>query len=318
MIKDVKLQCLKKSFYRQEFEDRTMKEFKKYHPFVSFIYFVFVIGFSVFFMHPVCLGISFICGFLYSAVLTGGKSVKLNFRYIIPMMLAATFINAAFNHEGITVLALLPSGTPFTLESLIYGLAAAVMIAAVICWFSCYNEVMTSDKFIYLFGRIMPSLSLIFSMTLRFVPRFVAHFKEVKDAQMCIGCSISEGKTLNRMKNAISALSATLTWAFENSVDTADSMKSRGYGLSGRTSFSVFKFDKRDKSVLIAIILLGGYVLCGKLLGYIDFTYFPTFEARGTMFFSVSVFFAYFMLCIIPIIIEAWEVMKWYFIKSKI
>jgi energy-coupling factor transport system permease protein len=46
------------------------------------------------------------------------------------------------------------------------------MLAAVISWFSCYNAVMTSDKFVYLFGRVIPALSLILSMTLRFVPKF--------------------------------------------------------------------------------------------------------------------------------------------------
>lgn len=44
---------------------------------------------------------------------------------------------------------------PLTLESIAYGCAAAVMLVAVLFWFSCYNEVMTSDKFMYLFGRII-------------------------------------------------------------------------------------------------------------------------------------------------------------------
>jgi energy-coupling factor transport system permease protein len=49
-----------------------------------------------------------------------------------------------------------PLRNPLTLESIFYGLAAAVMLAAVVLWFGCYNEVMTSDKFIYLFGRVIP------------------------------------------------------------------------------------------------------------------------------------------------------------------
>ena len=43
-----------------------MNEFKTYHPIVNFTYFAFVIVFSCFFMHPACLVISLVSGFLYS------------------------------------------------------------------------------------------------------------------------------------------------------------------------------------------------------------------------------------------------------------
>ena len=43
------------------------------------------------------------------------------------------------------------------------------------------------------------------------------------------------------------ALSVTVTWALENAVVTADSMKSRGYGLPGRTAFARQRFDGRDR-----------------------------------------------------------------------
>ncbi len=44
-------------------------------------------------------------------------------------------MNLAFNHEGATILAYLPSGNPLTLESIAYGFAAAAMLAAVVLWF---------------------------------------------------------------------------------------------------------------------------------------------------------------------------------------
>jgi hypothetical protein len=50
------------------------------------------------------------------------------------------------------------------MESIVYGLAAAFMFVTVIIWFSCFNAVMTSDKFIYLFGKVIPALSLILAM----------------------------------------------------------------------------------------------------------------------------------------------------------
>ncbi len=288
-----------------------MNEFKTYHPIVSFTYFVFVIGFSCFLMHPVCLVISLACGFLYSVMLKGRKAVKTNLIYMLPLLLAMALINPLFNHEGVTVINYLPDGNPVTVESIVYGIGAAAMIVSVICWFSCYNEVMTSDKFIYLFGKIIPSLSLIISMTLRFVPTFTSQLKVVTNAQRCMGRDIKTGSLVNRLKHGLNILSIMTTWALENAIDTADSMKARGYGIYGRTAFSVFTFDKRDKKALICILLTGTYLLAGKLTGKIHFEYFPSVKGADVSLFGISVFVAYLLLCMCPVIIEFWEVRKW-------
>ena len=295
-----------------------MNEFKTYHPIVNFIYFVFVIGFSCFFMHPVCLCISLACGFTYSVMLKGRKAIKTNLIYMLPMVVMMALINPAFNHEGITVIAYLPSGNPLTLESIIYGLCAAIMIVSVICHFSCYNEIMTSDKFIYLFGKIIPAMSLIISMTLRFVPRFASQLKVATNAQRCMGHDVSHGSIIKRAKNGINILSIMTTWSLENAIETADSMKSRGYGIPGRTAFSIFNFDKRDRKALICILLLGIYTLVGNLMGGMKFTYFPSIKSSDISVFGISVFLAYLLLCMCPIIIEIWEVSRWKALRSKI
>ena len=295
-----------------------MNEFKTYHPIVNFLYFVFVIGFSCFFMHPVCLCISLFSGFLYSVMLKGKKQLRTNLLYMLPTLIIMALMNPLFNHEGATVLRYMKSGNPLTLESIIYGICAAAMIVSVICHFSCYNEVMTSDKFIYLFGRIIPSMSLIISMTLRFVPGFFQHLKVVTNAQKCMGRDISRGNIIRRAKNGLNILSIMTTWALENAIDTADSMKSRGYGLPGRTAFSIFSFDKRDMKALIFILLLGGYTLAGNLLGGMYFRFFPSIKTAGVSIFGISVFAAYFLLCMCPVIIELWEVRRWKALRSKI
>ncbi len=295
-----------------------MNEFKSYHPVVNFIYFVFSIGFSCVFMHPVCLCVSLACSFAYSVMLKGRKAIKTNLLYMLPTMLLTALINPAFNHEGVTIIRYLPGGNPLTLESIVYGLSAAVMLVSVICWFSCYNEVMTRDKFIYVFGRIIPSVSMIISITLRFVPKFAAHLKTVINAQKCIGRDMSHGSALQRAKNGLAILSIMTTWALENAIETADSMKSRGYGLPRRTAFSVFTFDKRDTKTLVIIAVLGLYTLVGGISDGMYFRYFPSIKAAEFSPFSLSVFAAHMLLCIYPIIIEIVEVRRWKALKSKI
>lgn len=285
--------------------------FSTYHPLVNFLYFAFVFAFSMVFMHPVCLAISLISSFIYSISLKGRKALKFNFAFLVPMMLVTALINPAFNHEGVTILTYLPTGNPLTLESIAYGFAASAMLAAVISWFSCYNEIMTSDKFIYLFGRIIPALSLVLSMALRFIPKFKAQIKVVSNAQRCIGRDVSNGGVFERARHGITILSIMDTWALENAIETADSMKSRGYGLPGRTAFSIYYFNKRDKKALLVIALLGFYILLGGILGGLKWRYFPSMKGSISGIYTISLWLAYMGLCLVPIIVNRQEERQW-------
>ena len=59
---------------------------------------------------------------------------------------------------------------------------------------------MTTDKFVYLFGRIIPALSLVLSMALRFVPRFLNQLGVIRNGQKAMGRDVSEGRLLDRIK----------------------------------------------------------------------------------------------------------------------
>lgn len=283
---------------------------------MNFLYFALVLVFSMFFMHPVYLAISLLCSAVYSVKLCGGEGLRAQMKFILPMTLLIALINPAFSHAGVTILAYLPSGNPLTLESIVYGVAAAAMLAAVIIWFSCFNAVMTTDKFVYLFGRVIPAMSLVLSMTFRLVPRFKARFREVNNAQRCIGRDVSEGSIAERLKKAASIVSIMITWSLESSVETADSMKSRGYGLSGRTAFSIYRLDGRDKCALVWLLLCGFYIVCGWAVGGMEFNYYPTISGAQSGAFQISFMLAYLLLCLTPLILDATEDEKWKHLRS--
>ena len=291
--------------------------FSSYHPLVNFLFFAEVLGFSMFLLHPLCLGISLVCAVGYDIYLNGRKAVGFCLKGILPMMVITALLNPLFSHEGRTILTYLPSGNPLTLESILYGLAAAGMLAAVVLWFACFNAVITSDKFVYLFGRVIPALSLVLSMALRFVPRFMAQLKVVTRAQKCIGRDPSRGSLFHRVRCAGAILKIMISWALENGIDTADSMKSRGYGLPGRTAFSVYRFDRRDGQALAVIALLGGIVLAGAAFDGLTWRYFPSVK-WSTAPLSLCVLAAYAALCALPIILNRKEERKWKALRSKI
>ena len=291
--------------------------FSAYHPLVNFLYFTLVLGFSMVLNHPLAQFISLVCAIIYAVQTEGKKAVLFTLRWCLPIMLLTAFMNPAFNHEGKTILLYFPTGNPLTLESILYGLSSGAMIATVMLWFLRFNRVITSDKFIYLFGRIIPAMSLILSMTLRFVPKFKAQMDLVIDAQKSIGRDISEGSLWHRTKIAVTVLSVMVTWALENAIETADSMKSRGYGLPGRTAFSIYRFDDRDKMAMLYLGFCSVYLLCGTMISAFGFRYFPAVRYIGINTVTLSFQFVYLILCIMPVVLNHLEERKWKAIHSK-
>lgn len=290
--------------------------FSQMHPIVNFIFFAFVIGFSMFIMNPACLLISLVCALVNALYLNGKKAVRLSVLYLLPTIIIIAIVNPVFNHDGVTMLAYFPWDNPLTLESIIYGIATAVLLSSIVLWFSCFNEVMTSDKFIYLFGRIIPSLSLVLSMALRFVPRFIFQFNVIINSQKCIGRDISDGKLLQRLKNAAKIISIMISWALENAIETADSMKSRGHGLKGRTAFSIYRFSKRDAAVLSLIMTSGVILIIMSVLDVAKFRYFPSVKGNVISAPAIIYYALYFSLMIMPLAINVWEGIKWKRLRS--
>ena len=290
--------------------------FAKYHPLVNFLYFTLVIGFSMALNHPLAQGISLVCAVIYAVQTDGKKAVLFTLKWCLPIMLLTAFINPAFSHEGVTTLLYFPTGNPLTLESILYGLSSGVMIATVMLWFTNFSRVITSDKFIYIFGRIIPAMSLVLSMTLRFIPKFKTQLQAVTDAQKSIGRDIAEGSLWRRTKIAITVLSIMVTWALENAIETADSMKSRGYGLKGRTAFSIYRFDDRDQMALLYLGFCGFYLLTGLLVSAFGFRYFPSIRYIDLNPVTLSFQFVYLILGLMPVVLNWAEERKWKAIHS--
>ncbi|MBQ3134230.1 MAG: energy-coupling factor transporter transmembrane protein EcfT [Oscillospiraceae bacterium] len=291
---------------------RSRDAFSACHPVVNLVYFTLVLLFSMCWMHPACLGISLAGATACVFVLRGGTTLGKSLLRLLPIALLAAVVNPAFNHEGVTILTYLPGGNPLTLESILFGLASAGMLMAVLLWFSCTTCVMTSDKWVYLFGRVIPALSLVLSMTLRFVPKFRQQFQIVRETLP------EDGGVLRRMRTLVTVFSIVVTWSLENAVETADSMKSRGYGLPGRTAFSIYRMDSRDKRMLI---WLGACALClgsGWLLGGADWRYYPAINGASVAPTTVGFWCVYLALCFTPVVLCWREERTWNLLQSKI
>ena len=268
------------------------------HPAVNLLWFAAVGAVTMLYMNPLTVTAALVSACLIMRRLGGPRFGAL----LLPMMLTAALVNPLFAHEGATVLAYFPSGNPLTLESILYGLAAALMLGAALMLCLCFSRIVTTDKLHYLVGRILPSIALLISMILRFVPRFTAHLRTAYNLR----CSLIGTPTRKRdkLKYAAAVTSGTVTWALENSLDTADSMKCRGWGLPHRTSFTLYRFGERDRDSLAAIVTMLAYFLAAMAYGALEFRFYPTLKFAEPTVFGISAVVVYALLCAYPLILE--------------
>lgn len=231
--------------------------FKSVHPISAFMFFVFAFVLSMTASHPLLLAVSFITGLIYDIKLS---AVSFFLKIIMPMICLITFFNGIFSHYGVTVLFKMPSGNNFTLEALVFGFVFSIRTASALLWLNSFNEIITSDKFIFLFGRISPKTALVISMVLRFIPLVRSQSEEIKKAEKGVGNLPTEKDFIGKIRHGARKLSILISWTLEKGIDSADSMKARGYGLHGRTSFNSYTFTLKD-----ALFLMLSFIASGML-----------------------------------------------------
>lgn len=284
-----------------------MDRFSKYNPKVTFLFFILVFIFTLSFFHPIFVLISFIAALGYKFKLDGRKTFFYLFKFILPIIFLITLFNFIFAHYGVTTLFTVHD-IYFTLESMFYGLCQGTMFGAVIIWFSCYSMVVTSECFISIFGRFAPNIALVFSMVLSFIPRFRKNAQEINDARMLLDCEH------NRLRKSISNFSALVTLTLEESIETADSMKARGFG-KGRTVYSKYKFSLSDGICMAVMIVLSVLLIVFKFNGSTQFLFEPvikmtSFPLIPMIIFAITMF--------LPMIIDFEEDIRWHFLKQKV
>lgn len=277
--------------------------FDGYHPAINLIYFVSVIAAAILFRHPAYLTIAYLCSFAYSVKL--GKKRALVFNLcLIPAMAIWTAWYASYHHFGVTVLTRNFIGNEITLESVVYGGVIGIVSASAIMWMSCVHRVFSTDKIVYLFGRISPRLSLMLAILLRAVPRIKAQGRKISLAQKCIGRGANQGNPFRRFLNAMRIASMLITWTAESFVSTADSMRCRGYTLPHRTAFAIYRFDNRDRSFVIAIFVCLTFLLTGDLFDQTNILYNPRIIMNRVTMFSYVFYAGYAVFCLMPMALE--------------
>ena len=279
--------------------------FELCHPAVNFLYFAAVLAGMIAFQHPVFLAISFFCAVAYSIKRRGVKAAVFD-AALLPFVAVFAWYYSRFHHFGVTVLERNFLGNNMTLESLVYGLVLGFVIAGVIIWLGCVFHIFTTDKVVYLFGKVSPRLSLFLAILLRMCPRIGREAKRINMAQRGIGRGVDQGNAFQRLKNAIRIFSMLITWMIGALALLSDSMGSRGSSLRGRTAFSIYRFDNRDRSYVIAMFTCLTLTLMAVILGETDMVYDPRIIWNPVTPLSCVFYAGYAVFCLMPLGLELW------------
>jgi len=292
-----------------------MRVLSDVNPIAAFLWLMMTAGIAMFCFNPLMLAISLIGALAYFFVRNTDAKPAAQLPFFFLFALSA-LLNPIFNHNGATVLFVL-NHNPVTLESFLYGLIMGGMILTVLYWFRSFQQIMTSDKLLYVFGSAFPKLSLILSIALRYIPMLGQQSRKIRDAQKALGLFKDEN-IIDRLRGEMRIFSVLVTWALENGIITADSMTARGYGVSRRTHFALFRFRMQDAVLCIACLLLGGCVITGMATRTLACSFFPKWSPAHSSTFAAICYVCYAALAFFPCILEVEERIRWKSLKSKI
>lgn len=282
------------------------------HPAVGFFYIVAVLVITMITINPYLLAISFITSIIVMGYLKGLSELKKNIVPDISVIIFTVGIQPVFSGSGKTVLYYVNDSAVY-LEGYIYGLVIALLLITVFNWCTVMRILMDSEKWMYLIGRLSPTLAMMITMILRFIPLMRQRYRIIHEGQVGMGrYNNSNNKKKNvlsvlinfieKIRHRIKEISILISWSLENSIETSNSMESRGYGLKGRTSYHRYTLKKSD---IIQMLLIAGtfaYVLVPVLLRQFRAYYLPRIYIESVSVWQVIVMIVYIVLAVFPVV----------------
>ena len=245
------------------------------HPAVPALYLGITLALSMAAIQPVLVGISLAGALAYGCCSRGPRACLAGLRWQLPMIALIALLNPLFSASGSTELFRL-GGRAVYLESLCYGAVMGGLFLTSMLWLRAAASMLSFDKVMALFGNAAPTIALMISMTMRLVPRFLRQGRQIAAVQGVVdadGC----GRAASPFARGLRQSSVLMGWGMEDSLETADAMRARGWGACRRrTTYTRLRFTGGD-AVACAATLAGG-ALCALLAwaATSQYAFYPT------------------------------------------
>ncbi len=292
-----------------------MRSFEQYNPAATAVCLLCSALAAMFCANPVMLALS-LCGAIALRAVRQDRESAGSVAFCAALLVVTPLFNLLFSHAGSTVL-LVVNNRPLTLEALLYGLNTAVMLLAVLLWMRTFSAIMTTDRLMYLLGGASPKLALLLSMALRFIPLFGKQAGRINAAQRAMGM-YRDDSIVDSARGGARVFSVLTTWALENGITTADSMRARGYGTGRRTAYTLYRFRLSDGILTAAALIPAAVCAVGVFSGAVSFEFYPRMSNIPGTPMAVATYISCGVLAFIPTFIETEAKLRWRSLRSGI
>lgn len=290
--------------------------FGQVHPSVSSFYFLLVLVSCFLTKNPVFLLLCFFSAMLYQWVVKGLRRVAASLMLALPTAFFMMLLNPLFNQNGMTPL-FYWNNRPFTLESLLYGAVIGAALINTLLWFGVANDAISQDKIIYLLGKPFPTAAFLMGTIFRVTATLRQELKSIQFAQQGLGFSIKNGPLRRRIKNGAQILLCVVGNALEHSVDTAMSMRGRGYGIQRPSRHKQYYYNRNDAFLTIILVLFA--VLSGWMVGkgWLRFDFFPSLYGSLWGWQQITAYILSGLFFNLPLLYNCKEEIRWRYLNSK-
>ena len=188
-----------------------------------------------------------------------------------------------------------------------FGLCLVPLVVALGLFYSSYHHFGVTNLRQNFIGNQITLESLVYGLalgcTLAGVAMWMSCVYSVFSADKVVYLL---GRVSRRLTNGLRIFSILITWTVEALAAASESMRSRGSGRKGRTAFSIYRFDNRDRGFVMGLFTCLTVVWMGVLLGQTRMRYNPRIMMNPVTPVSWVFFGAYALLCLLPVGLEVW------------
>ncbi|MDO4182423.1 MAG: energy-coupling factor transporter transmembrane component T [Coriobacteriia bacterium] len=273
--------------------------FEGFHPAFAALYFAAVLGLTMCVLNPVTVCMSAVVGFVLHGRLSGFGVAGRQLAWQVGVLLVlTTLLNAVLSSAGSTVLFRLG---PFCIsfESVAFGACMGGLLVAMLQWFSCAAKVLTSSNVMALLGPVAPNVGLLLTMSMRLVPQFLRRGTRIH--QVRSACTAAGNAPVRGMGDRFRQLTVLMSWGMEDSLESADAVRARGWGAAKRrTSYACRRFRILDAAACALLAALVALCVVCAVAACARFSFYPVISGFG----PAVAYLPFAALLLVPAVLE--------------
>ena len=299
--------------------------FSRLHPLATVVLFGCEVVLAAFSFQPLCAFIAFLGAQLCTIQLFDTKHAVKQLVWYAPIIVLTAVINPFFSASGSTVLYSF-GHTQLYAESLVYGATSGLVLVSTLSWLECLFAVVSPLEMLQRSSVRFPGLQLVLSLSVQLMPQLLSDLTTARQIQSANTAARrcdsavhshqqrrvpSQSRLLSARKTIVQSattINAVCMSALEKSIDTFQSIVSRGWGMAGRRSrWNTQVLDAYDTLALLLFAFLGAVAATSLYMLVQAWQFYPTMPAFQLSFWYLGVA----LFAILPVVFVRLDTVLW-------